>query len=105
MTQPNHCARCGKWAGAHATLPGQPTDHLCMCVPTPVEKAAPSHVGDSPFEEWLSTYSAAGKGDKQRARDAYAAGMAAQRAAQPAIERVAPAVVLADQLRACSACP
>ena len=35
MTQPNHCARCGKWAGAHATLPGQPTDHLCMCVPAP----------------------------------------------------------------------
>ena len=27
------CNRCGKWAGAHATLPGQPTDHLCMCAP------------------------------------------------------------------------
>ena len=25
------CERCGKWAGAHATLPGQPTDHLCRC--------------------------------------------------------------------------
>ena len=27
----NNCRRCGKWAGAHATLPGQPTDHLCKC--------------------------------------------------------------------------
>ena len=27
------CERCGKWAGAHATLPGQPKDHLCMCQP------------------------------------------------------------------------
>lgn len=26
-----NCQRCGKWAGAHATLPGQPKDHLCMC--------------------------------------------------------------------------
>lgn len=23
------CNICGKWAGAHATLPGQPRDHLC----------------------------------------------------------------------------
>ncbi len=28
-----NCTRCGKWAGAHATLPGQPKDHLCMCQP------------------------------------------------------------------------
>ena len=34
------CQRCGKWAGAHATLPGQPTDHLCRCQPT----AAPQPV-------------------------------------------------------------
>lgn len=27
------CTTCGKWAGAHATLPGQPTDHLCRCPP------------------------------------------------------------------------
>ena len=26
-----NCNRCGKWAGAHATLPGQSRDHLCMC--------------------------------------------------------------------------
>lgn len=32
-------------------------------------------VGDSSFEGWFSTYNPAGKGDKQRARDAYAAGM------------------------------
>lgn len=25
------CNRCGKWCGASAVLPGQPTDHLCMC--------------------------------------------------------------------------
>lgn len=25
------CERCGRWARAHATLPGQPVDHLCMC--------------------------------------------------------------------------
>lgn len=32
-------------------------------------------VGDSPFESWYSSYSPAHKGDKQRARDAYAAGV------------------------------
>ena len=30
-----NCNRCGKWAGAHATLPGQPKDGLCMCQPAP----------------------------------------------------------------------
>lgn len=34
-----------------------------------------AHVGDSQFESWFSTYNPKGKGDKQRARDAYAAGM------------------------------
>ena len=28
-----NCNKCGKWAGAHATLPGQPKDHLCLCPP------------------------------------------------------------------------
>ena len=28
-----NCNQCGKWAGAHATLPGQSRDHLCMCQP------------------------------------------------------------------------
>ena len=28
-----NCEQCGKWAGARAILPGQPTDHLCMCNP------------------------------------------------------------------------
>ena len=32
------CNTCGKWAGAHATLPGQPTDHLCMCPAKAVQK-------------------------------------------------------------------
>lgn len=31
VTETDICERCGKWAGAHATLPGQPTDHLCFC--------------------------------------------------------------------------
>ena len=31
-----NCQRCGKWAGAHATLSGQPRDHLCMCQPARV---------------------------------------------------------------------
>ena len=33
------------------------------------------NVGESSFEGWFATYRPAGKGDKQRARDAYAAGM------------------------------
>lgn len=33
------------------------------------------HVGDSAFESWYSSYNPTHKGDKQRARDAYAAGM------------------------------
>jgi hypothetical protein len=33
------------------------------------------HVGDSAFESWYSTYSPVHKSDKQRASDAYAAGM------------------------------
>ena len=33
------------------------------------------HIGDSAFESWYSTYNPTHKGDKQRARDAYAAGM------------------------------
>ena len=32
-------------------------------------------IGDSAFESWYSSYSPAHKSDKQRARDAYAAGM------------------------------
>ena len=34
------CERCGKWAGAHAALPGQPKDHLCMCQPSREKGAA-----------------------------------------------------------------
>lgn len=45
------------------------------------------HVGDSAFESWFESYSPSGKGDKQRARDAYAAGMGDPLlAAQPAPE-------------------
>lgn len=40
-----------------------------------VDSAPGLHVGDSAFESWFESYVAQGKGDKQRARDAYAAGM------------------------------
>ena len=43
--------------------------------PQPVQPSERGHVGNSAFESWFSSYSPAGKGDKQRARDAYAAGM------------------------------
>lgn len=46
------------------------------------------NVGNSSFESWYSTYDAARKGDKQRARDAYAAGMGdplVQDATRPAV--------------------
>lgn len=42
---------------------------------TEFQASQPAHVGNSSFESWFSTYDPAGKGDKQRARDAYAAGM------------------------------
>lgn len=35
LPAPHHesglCEKCGKWKGAHAILPGQPTDSLCFC--------------------------------------------------------------------------
>lgn len=43
--------------------------------PTYKDSTPELHVGDSAFESWYSAYSPAHKGDKQRARDAYAAGM------------------------------
>ena len=51
--------------------------------PSPTAQAAPAykdstpelHIGDSAFESWYNSYSPAHKSDKQRARDAYAAGM------------------------------
>lgn len=44
------CQRCGKWAGAHATLPGQPTDHLCMCFPLGV-----AVLPATTFNDWWSS--------------------------------------------------
>ena len=43
--------------------------------PTYKDSTPELHVGDSAFESWYSTYNPAHKSDKQRARDAYAAGM------------------------------
>lgn len=62
---------------------------LSVCIQRAAESAAPTaqaaptyedstpelHVGDSAFESWYSTYNPSHKSDKQRARDAYAAGM------------------------------
>jgi len=38
------CNKCGKWAGAHATLPGQPTDHLCMGHPEQIQGKLNAHI-------------------------------------------------------------
>lgn len=40
--------------------------------------AVADHVGESDFEQWFASYQPQGKGAKQQARDAYAAGMAGQ---------------------------
>lgn len=50
----------------------------------PPARPVAQHVGDSHFESWYSTYDPAHKGDKQRARDAYAAGMNDARPVAPA---------------------
>lgn len=57
--------------------------HSCDACCRGAAQAAPAykdstpelHIGDSAFESWYSTYSPVHKSDKQRARDAYAAGM------------------------------
>ena len=46
-----------------------------QAAPAYVDSTPELHVGDSAFEDWYSGYNPAHKGDKQRARDAYAAGM------------------------------
>lgn len=47
------CKICGKWNGAHATLPGQSTDHLCHghALPTTANSAGRK---DQPLEEVAS---------------------------------------------------
>ena len=53
----------------------QMQDSMLAAAPQPVAQPGERwHVGDSAFESWFASYSPAGKGDKQRARDAYAAG-------------------------------
>lgn len=60
------------------------------------------HVGDSKFESWFSTYDPSGKGDKQRARDAYAAGLGDQPA--PDVAELCSILKEADrELQACQA--
>lgn len=43
--------------------------------PTYKDSTPELHIGDSAFESWYNSYSPMHKSDKQRARDAYAAGM------------------------------
>lgn len=65
----------GLWSSAwHACLAAQPTT-TAQAAPAYKDSAPELHIGDSAFESWYSTYSPAHKSDKQRARDAYAAGM------------------------------
>lgn len=54
-----NCERCGKWAGAHATLPGQARNHLCVCVPP----LLPFRTGNdflqrtnAEYVEWCASY-------------------------------------------------
>ena len=46
-----------------------------QAAPTYKDSTPELHIGDSAFESWYSSYSPAHKSDKQRAGDAYAAGM------------------------------
>ena len=66
-------------------LHGKMSKHIHSCdaccrgaaqaAPTYKDSTPELHIGDSAFESWYSTYSPAHKSDKQRARDAYTAGM------------------------------
>ena len=87
------CPEC-----SHRTVPiGERTLQIAVSPqPQPVQPSELRHVGDSAFESWFDSYSPAGKGDKQRARDAYAAGMG-ERA--PAFSQIdAAAKVLAERM-------
>jgi len=65
----------GLWSSAwHACLAAQPTT-TAQAAPAYKDSTPELHIDDSAFESWYSTYSPAHKSDKQRARDAYAAGM------------------------------
>lgn len=65
----------GLWSSAwYACLAAQPTT-TAQAAPAYKDSTPELHIGDSAFENWYSTYSPVHKSDKQRARDAYAAGM------------------------------
>ena len=51
------------------------TQHPAPAGATYKDSTPQLNVGDSAFESWYATYNPAHKADKQRARDAYAAGM------------------------------
>lgn len=71
------CANCGAVKGTRrGNAPcGEAAAPTTQPAPTYKDSTPEMHVGDSAFESWYSTYNPAHKGDKQRARDAYAAGM------------------------------
>jgi hypothetical protein len=49
------CNRCGKWNGAHATLPGQPRDHLCHCQPHATSVKIPTTADEAALMVLLGT--------------------------------------------------
>jgi len=56
-------------------LRAPPWQAPAQATPTCKDSTPELHIGDSAFESWYSSYNPTHKGDKQRARDAYAAGM------------------------------
>lgn len=84
----NTCSGTGVVKNLHSWVGGGTREQPCWnCHEAPVapQQAAPAvpykdgtphlSVGDSSFESWYESYNPAHKSDKQRARDAYAAGM------------------------------
>ncbi len=70
-------AEWGKQLSVYATLPKAADTQQTPAQAAPAYKDSTSelHIGDSAFESWYNSYIPAHKSDKQRARDAYAAGI------------------------------
>jgi len=64
-----------------------------QAAPTYKDSTPELHIGDSAFESWYSSYSPAHKSDKQRAGDAYAAGMG-----DPLVMAAPAAVAVPDEI-------
>ncbi len=80
MLDSNDCIAVlrGEWKGTLAMDKPERASHgqaPAQAAPSYKDSTPDLHVVDSAFESWYSSYSPAHKADKQRARDAYAAGM------------------------------